>query len=150
MRTVFPRGLPVLEFIGKHPQRDGSRFLRRLISSFTVCENAGQFWNLCDPASVGFLLEFHVQVHSSSVALPIGISLRDHASLICGFDFMGGRSHPVATRRPSLVSRKRAKTCAARLPSLTSERSAQARQVLLSGQDRVGDRVACSTVLFSR
>ncbi len=44
------------------------------------------------------------------------------AFLTRNFDFIGGHSHPAAARRPSLVSRKRAKTCAARLPSLAGER----------------------------
>ncbi len=59
-------------------------------------------------------------------------------------------SHPAAARRPSLVSRKRAKTCAARLPSLAGERSAQAREVLFSGQDRVGDESGVPINAFSR
>ena len=71
MQFASPRGLPVLEFIGKHPQRQGSRFLRRLISSLAVHKHAGQFWNLCDPAPVGFLLKFHAQIHGGSVALPV-------------------------------------------------------------------------------
>ena len=50
-----------------------------------------------------------------------------------------GHSHPAAARRPSLASRKRATACAMRLPSLANKRSAQTRQALLSGQDRVGD-----------
>ena len=42
--------------------------------------------------------------------------LDDYSGLV------GGRSHPAAARRPSLVSRKRAKSCATRLPSFAGER----------------------------
>ena len=41
----------------------------------------------------------------------------------------------VGSTRPGFVSRKRAKPYAKRLPSLASERRAQARQVLPSGQE---------------
>ena len=70
------------------------------------------------------------------------ISLSDQASMTCDFEFTGGRSHPAAARRPSLVSRKRAKTCATRLPSLAGERRVGDESGVLSSVIFVVDKIS--------
>ena len=62
-------GLAVLQLFRDDSQRQCLHFRESLIAVLTVAQHAGQSWHLCQPAAIGFALEFDVESHSQIVHL---------------------------------------------------------------------------------